>query len=520
MPINHPLLATMGFLLIVSPISGSENANAFNLKKMMESVAPPQSSGDESKTKKNAGPGGLFGGSKSGSLFGSGGNPLGAQGGGDRSSSDKSDPYQGSTALRFACEKFKKTSALYGDASKSSLEQWSDLVLQDIGKPPGKAGRSDTLAIMTDPFSKFNGLKWAVTPGFYVGSFISKKIKMEIELWDSKLEERLNIAGRLRKAANDPNLGDEDRADAKFAYALVLAHFEGELKSKSIVEGYLKSAWNEEAIGALYVRGLRMYKGLSYPKDVNGAENYVFGAYQKIEEIIEKAEEDGEHPPELWDEPEKLWSVFATDPEYKKHKRFQSLAAQASKIRASIQKEVDKGAGDGAIGKEIKRLDTVLKNSEMLMAKAFNAGKELAEENKSVEDLLNKADNDAQVVRKAVVLEDNSREKLHRMIENNDQTLGPEGIKLAKQAQQGAQYVSIEVGKIFVNTLPALMSGGFNIGETVAYQKLAMRTRHLSCKLNQAIVVYTEKKSLRLDPKPLGEDPEQLKLMSQAGGAS
>ena len=68
MPINHPLLATMGFLLIVSPISGSENANAFNLKKMMESVAPPQSSGDESKTKKNAGPGGLFGGSKSGRL--------------------------------------------------------------------------------------------------------------------------------------------------------------------------------------------------------------------------------------------------------------------------------------------------------------------------------------------------------------------------------------------------------------------------------------------------------------------
>ena len=177
MPVNHPLLATLGFFLIISPIAGNENAYAFNFKKMLESVAPPNSSDDQSKPKKDTGLGGLFGRSKSGGVLGSDRKPAGSQVRGDGSSSDNSGPYQGSWKLRGACEKLKRTSALYGDASKSSLEQWSDRVLQDIGKPPGKAGRSDLLAIMSDPFSNFNGLKWAATPGFYVGSFISKKIK-------------------------------------------------------------------------------------------------------------------------------------------------------------------------------------------------------------------------------------------------------------------------------------------------------------------------------------------------------
>ena len=85
-----------------------------------------------------------------------------------------------------------------------------------------------------------------------------------------------------------------------------------------------------------------MYKGLSYPKDVNGASNFVFAAYRRVNEIIEKAEEDGEEPPDLWDEPEKLWTLFATDPAYKDHKRFQSLAAQAAQMRAALKKRSTK----------------------------------------------------------------------------------------------------------------------------------------------------------------------------------
>jgi hypothetical protein len=529
MQLQH-LCSALSCLLIFSAVHSSESAYAFNLKKMMETVAPPQSSNDSETDKPLKGReikgdssgsslGGLFGGKKPGGLLGAGGKFGNLPGSGGNASSGGSDQYQGSTILRLACDGPKKISALYGGASKSSLDQWSDRVLQDIGVTPGTSGRSNILAIMNPVDAEFNGLKWAELVRFYSGSFISKKIKIEIELWEGSREERLNIAGRLRKATNDPNLDDEDRADAKFAYALVLAHFAGELKSNDTVEAYLKSAWREGSIGAMYVRGYRMYKGLSYPKDVNGASNFVYAAFQRVQEIREKAEEELEAPPDLWDEPEKLWTLFATDPAYEGHKRFQSLAAAAAQIRGSVQKEIDKGA-KGALSKKIKRLTTIRRNSEMLIAKAFGYGKKLAVENKSIEDLKNKADGNSQVIKKIVSIEDDSSGKLFKYIANNEQKLGPEGLKLATKAKQGAVYVATESFKMATNTFTLAPGSGSFFGGAVAGLKAAERARNLSCQLNEAIVTYTDKKSLKLDARDLNTDPDVMKELSQEDAAS
>ena len=526
MQLKH-LFGALVCLLVFSAVPVGQSANAFNLKKMMETVAPPQSSGDSETDKelndlknkedaKGSGLGGLFGGKNPGGPLGGSGKPGGMLGGGDKASPGNSDSYQGSGTLRLACEGSKKTSALYGKASKSSLNQWSDRVLQDIGVTPGTAGRSNTLAIMNPPIPEFDGLQWADNVGFYAGSFLSKKIKFEIELWVKEPKERLRIAGRLRKAANDSDLDSEVRADAKFGYALALAHFAGELKSKDTVEAYLKSAWNEESIGALYVRGLRIYKGLSYPKDVNGASNFVFAAYRRVNEIIEKAEEDGEQPPDLWDEPEKLWTLFATDPAYKDHKRYQSLAVQAAQMRAAFQKQINKGA-KGALQKKIKRLATIRQNSQIMVAKAFDYGKKLAEKNRSLEDLRNKADGNAQVVNKVISMEDNVAEELNNHIANNNKELGPEGLKLATKAKQGAVYVATEAFKMATNTLALAPGSGRLLGGVVAGLKAAERTRSLSCQLNKAIDTYTAKKKIKLEAKPLKSndipadliDPEQ-----------
>ncbi len=512
MQLKH-LFGALVCLLVFSAIPASESAYAFNLKKMMETVAPTQSSGDSETDKsikdhtnkedaKSSGLGGLFGGKIPGGLFGGSAKPGGMFGGDNNASSGKSDLYQGSSTLRLACEGWKKTSPLYSKASKPSLDQWSDSVLRDIGVTPGATGRSNTLAIMNPLVPKFNGLQWADNVGFYAGSFLSKKIKIEIELWVKEPKERLRIAGRLRKAANDTNLSDEDRADAKFAYALVLAHFAGDINSKDTAEAYLKSAWREESIGALYVRGLRMYRGLSYPKNVNGASNFIYAAYQRVNEILQKAEEYGEAPPDVWDEPEKLWTIFATDPAYKGHKRFQSLAAQAAQIRASIQGQVDKG-GKGALQKKIKRLTTIRQNSQMMIAKAFGYGKNLAEANRSLEDLRNKADGNAQVVNKAISFEDDTSDKLNKFIANNNNELGPEGLKLATKAKQGAVYVATEAFKMATNTLAFAPGSGSLLGGMVAGLKEAGRARILSCRLNEAIDTYTAKKKIKLKAPPL-----------------
>lgn len=513
MQMKFSLLTTFGFLLIIAPIAGNEKAYAFNLNKMLEKVAPPQPS-NQNQSPQKAKPGGLFGGSKPGGLFGSGGKSGGILGntGSSGSSSKGSDPYQGSFTLRLACERMKEPSALYAGVSKGSLDNWSNAVAQDFGKAPDKAGRSNVLAVLNPASPKFNGLKWAENPGFYVGSFRSKKVKKEMERWGMKADERLEIAAKLRKAAGDSDLEDEDRGDAKFAYSLILAHFDGDHKNGSLTENYLKSAWENESIGAMYVRGKRMYKGLSYAKNVNGAKNYVYQAYAKINDIREEAEENQMPVPDLWDEPEKLWTVFATDPEFKDHKRFLSLKAHGDKIRADLQKQIDQGAGGGKLEREINRLAKIRSGAEKTIAKAFGIAKELAEMNKGLEDLQNIADPSAQVVAKKVAMEDRASKAIAEAIGKQTKDLSPAGMKEAIKAQQAARFVATEsVQLVFGTYMSNAGSGG--IGGMVATVRAAEHTRSMACRLNTAIDDYKAKKSITLEAPPVKADDEVLDAM-------
>ena len=501
-------------IISVSPQLTMQSAQAFNLNKMLEKIAPPQpAKGDgEDKKPKSGGlfgggskPGGLFGGSKSGGLMGS--KLPGA------SSSGGADPYQGDMTLRLACEPFKKTGALYADASESSLTDWSNPVVKDFGQPADRNGRAYITSLLEDEFQDGKGLVWAQKTRFYLGSFSSKKIKKEMETFEKVGEVRLDIAAKIRKAANDEDLEAEERAEAKFAYALILAHYDAHHKKSDLTERYLKSAWNKGSIGAMYVRGRRMYKGESYPKNVNGAKNFVYLAYGRIQEIIEEAEENSEAVPDLWAEPEKLWILFATDPEFEGHKRFQSLAAQAAKIRKGLQKEIDKGAGGGALASKIKRLDKIRASAEMTMARAFGVGQKLAEMNKGLIDLKNRANPNAQVISKRVSMEDDSSQKLAEIIGKQTTKLSPEGMKLASRAQKGAKYVAKEAfGLVFSSSMGA---GG--LGGIVAVLKSAGHTKNLACRLNTAIADYKGRTKISFkDEAPLKADGSDMgKLLAE-----
>ena len=470
-----------------------QSAEAFNLNKMLEQIAPPKPGTGDGEGRKSKS-GGLFGGAnKSGGLMG-GGLP-------GASSSGGSDAFQGDITLRIACEGSKEPGALYAGASGASLADWSNPVVQDFGKTADRNGRANITAVMQNSFGDNKGLVWAWNLGFYLGSFSSKKIKKEMETFLKTPETRLDIAGKIRRAAKDNDLNDEDRADAKFAYALILAHFDAQHKKRDMMERYLKKAWNDRSTGAMYVRGSRMYLGQSYPKDVNGAKNFIFLAYNKINEIVAAAEEAGEAPPDVWEEPEKLWITFATDPEFEGHRRFQSLKSQADQIQKSLQKEMDKGAGGSALASNIRRLNKIRAGAEVTLARAFGVGQKLAVMNKDLIDLKNRANPNAQVIAKTVAMEDNTTEKLTEIIGKQTTKLSPEGMKLASEAQMGATYVATEAFSLIFGSYMSNPGAG-GIGGAVAVLKSAGHTKNLACKLNTAIVDYTKRTKVTLDKTP------------------
>ena len=117
-------------------------------------------------------------------------------------------------------------------------------------------------------------------------------------------------------------------------------------------------------------------------------------------------------------------------------------------------------------------------------------------------------------------MEDDSRAKLTEYIARNNQTLGPDGLKLATRAKQGAVYVATEAFKMASTTVVLAPGSGSSLGGAVQGFKAAERARNLSCQLNEAIVTYTKRKSLRLEAPDLNADPIQLEKLSKEGGAS
>ena len=399
--------------------------------------------------------------------------------------------YSSGSIVNFLCRREADSGEWTPDVPKNALMA---AVAEDFGKSPentqGTLYRNST-----------NGIEWAQKFDFYRDGFNAVEIK---RLYDNFVRDglrRLEIAGKIKHAISHDDLEEPEQNDARFAYALILAHFDAQHKKRDMMERYLKTAWNDQSTGAMYVRGSRMYLGQSYPKDVNGAKNFIFLAYNKINEIVAAAEEAGEAPPDVWEEPEKLWITFATDPEFEGHRRFQSLKSQADQIQKSLQKEMDKGAGGSALASNIRRLNKIRAGAEVTLARAFGVGQKLAVMNKDLIDLKNRANPNAQVIAKTVAMEDNTTEKLTEIIGKQTTKLSPEGMKLASEAQMGATYVATEAFSLIFGSYMSNPGAG-GIGGAVAVLKSAGHTKNLACKLNTAIVDYTKRTKVTLDKTP------------------
>lgn len=439
-------------------------AQGFNFNKLMQGLEVP---------------GGIPSGSKS--EVSSGGESLG-------------NDYTKGSIIPFLCQKTKDTKELYSESSDEILKEWQVRVAKDFGKK--------TVPEVQTIFNERSGtsaLGWANSLKFYlakgeVGSaFSGDHMNRLLENFADKSEMRSILAGKIRRAMSDENLGEEDRVDAKFAYSLILGHFNTQHKRQGYAEGLLKAAYDAEVLGALYVWGLRMYKGYGVPKNINGAANFVAGASRRVQELEDEAQENGEAPVERWPEPKNLWNIFATDPNYEGHGRWKSLSKQGAKVRASLAKEMKRNTGTKT-QKEIKKLRKIRKDAEKLLRKAFGIADKIAEE---ASDLKNISNEKSLVIKKTVSVSDKSRFTLAKQIETSEKDLNPKGLKAVASAHGRVRYVVGQSGRLISSISMAPMAGG--VGELINTATEVGKGLNLACELNNAIVVYKEKKELKLE---------------------
>jgi hypothetical protein len=503
-----------GVIFAILPIG--MGAQGFNLNKMMQGMqpsAPPSQKSDKQKSSgggfgnllKGGGsvPGGSFGGNK--------GAPAGMLGtpspGGSAAGQNSGKDYSQGSIVSLLCEVTKDPKELYAGSGKGTNNEWQIKVAKDFGKKTGP----EVQAIFNESGGA-SSTGWAGSLKSYLakdgaeGAFNGTHINRLLENFTERSNMRGTLAGKIKRAIFDENLDDTDKADAKFAYALILGHYNKQHKKQGYADSLLKSAWESEVLGAMYVRGLRIYKGFGVPKNIDGAQNYVFAAFQKVQDLIEKAEEDGEPMVDRWAEPEILWTQFATDTNFSGHGRFKSLAKSAAKMRASIEEDMKKKSGTQT-AKEIEKLERIRLDAEKRLADAFGIANKIARE-RSAEDLNNQSNKDSMVVEKYVSVSEESSNKLAAQIASSEKDLNPKGLKAVAGAHDRVRYVVGQSGRLISSFMSTGLSGG--IGEMVKAAKSAGLSLKLACNLNNAVVTYKKKKSLSLDVSDKLEEGDEL----------
>ena len=492
----------IGCLITISIV---QDAPAFSLKKLIPNVAPAENQDSSSPGTDNTTKGGF------GSLLGGLKPPVAGPGSTSGTAGTASILDLG---LEVACPKKKLESALYSDAGPEQIANWSKAVAVDFGFEPNVAGAANTATVLIDNFGNDSSLGWSKSLGFYLNAFEGTKIKPVFQEFLLKSELRLEIAAKIRNASSDSEIGRKNRQDAKLAYALILGHFFSDVKTKGIIEDLIKSAEKDESIGAMYVIALRMYKGFGVQKNVPLAASAIQRPLSQMEEKKQEAEERNDGFATFWwDEVEKLSWIILPDPENPDHKRWQGLAAQGDKVKADIQAQVDKGAGGGKLGSEIKRLEKLRAGQERLIAEAFGLSKELAEKNEALLELKQMSLSDGQIVEKSVAISDEANKNLTDAIAANKSQIGPEGIKKATLAQKSAKYVAAEAFKLGFGTF--LSNPAADFGSMAATVKSVEFTRELSCRLNSAIEDYKKNSEIAFTdegPLEMGSDEEKLLL--------
>jgi hypothetical protein len=365
------------------------------------------------------------------------GNPFGAIFGGKSlptatnpsSSSGSNTAKTGSSAAGMVCSEFRKPNSgvLYASLNNLDLSATQQSVAADL-----KLKFDDAKRLLQDEFENRDGAGWVHHyKANYSASFLNAKIRNTFSEYTLKPEMRLEMAARLRKAASDVSMSDEVKAEARFAYALILGRFQNIHKNPGLVDSYLNAAYKADNVGALYVKALRMYNGYGVNKNINAAANFSTLANNRLTEVNEEAERFSMRPL-AWEAPVQLMTLNLTDKEFRGHQRYSSLAAKGSEMRQSLEKTM-RSNKDPILRRQAEQLAASFDNATNELAEIFGLAGKVAASKLQIQIAKKELDQKQQVLKTEIAINKETAKFVEDGINNADQALKPEAERKAKE---------------------------------------------------------------------------------------
>ena len=479
--LDNLLLKKVAIILFVFSLPTS-NAFGFDLNKMLNNM--PKSGAESgnanqqgSKGQKPVNPfGGIFGGMSA---------PQSSIGGGSSKSGDKQS---GASMAGFVCAGFKtkNSGVLYGSLSSSDLMSEQQLVAADL-----KLSLNDAKRLLQDQFQNMKWSGWVTHfKADYESSFLDKKVKATFIEYTNKDELRLEMAARLKKALNDPSVKKRPKAEAAFAYSLILARYEHFHKNSNLINSLLDNAYSASNVGASYVKALRMYNGYGLQRDVNGAGNFSALAVRRVNELNEDAERLGT-PKLSWNAPSDLQTLNLTDPEFKDHKRYQNMAAQGNQMRQSIEASF-KSNKLPAVRREAELLASSFDEAADELAEIYGISGKVAAERLKFQTLKSKADEGQQVLETKIAMRKATADAIEEAIAKSD-------AGLQKEAEEKAKKIRSQFDGLASRSFSLMINAGmnFSISDDLAFaMKTADRMRTDGCRFVSAMDGYFERSNV------------------------
>ncbi|MEC7489963.1 MAG: hypothetical protein VYA17_10290 [Pseudomonadota bacterium] len=391
--------------------------------------------------------------------------------------------------LDFMCGGLTNPKEFMHDASEETLKSLASLVAKDFGM-----SIEDTQNILNTEYGNDGGPGWAHGLAFYEPSFIGEELKLLFNSFMKNSLKRIEIAGKIRYAIalddDDPlqkleDLSDEDHMDARFAYALILAHFNNFHKSQALGERLLKESYELDSQGGTYVWGRRMYRGEGVPKDVNFAANVISGATQ-IEE------EDN-----VWEENSNLWNVIAVDPAFEHHQRYQNMARDAARWKDKVHRDMARKSGSAGLHILLK-MEKLNFSAQEKLSGAFGFADEYAQKAEKYKSLLDQADPNQQSVEKLVSVSGELHQYVIEQIGQTNTELDPAGKKLAREARLDITRMAHLSQAYIMQIAVSGVRGMADISRLSTITKTLSNSVNNACGLYNAFDGYMKRKEIEL----------------------
>ncbi len=393
------------------------------------------------------------------------------------------------------CSSFIPDDEWLKDANKTKIRSLENSVAGDFGKS-GQKGRAETQTELSK--IRGDGLKWGQSLGLYKEGFNGSVIKLLFKNFLDDPQRRLELAGKIKHAITHDDLEEIEQNDARFAYALILAHFNKIHVKQAYQEKILQEAFQGDSLGAVYVVGSRLFYG------TDGVRQDV----KKAAGVLTTTDGWKNQEEDEWKELMDLWYIVAVDPRNPYHQQNQSFAADAARAKAKMERRFSKARkSNTAMSVHSARLTRYRMKAGELLSEAFGYASKQAELTEHYQDLLNQGKSSQQVVKTTVNISLETIKLANKMIGQTNKELDPAGKAKLKRARdinicmlsiQNELLVSAAFKTIsMMGNIDSLMSSGIQMVGELDDSKEA------SCKLHNSLTTFAEKKNIKVGGKPI-----------------